>query len=102
MTAESKTHGGKKLVLVACLTAGGESFVEGGGQHRYRDAFVDGRLNRPATLAGVRDSAFKLCQVWVGHQSICGQVQKPRGNHTTATPYFSNVRQVELVLILFR
>ena len=55
MAAELLAHGRQDLVGEVGLAPRREPRVQRGGQHRRRDALVDGGQRRPATLARVRD-----------------------------------------------
>ena len=61
--AETKPHRGKQFVLVIGLAARGEPFVKRRGQHRHRHPFINGRLDRPAALAGIGDPAGEFRQL---------------------------------------
>ena len=100
--AKSKAHGRKQFVLVIRLAARGEPFVERGGQHRHRHAFVDGRLDRPAAFAGIGDPAGEFRQLRVRSQRGGRQVQQPRGDHAAAPPDLGHVGQIEVVLVMLR
>ncbi len=71
------------------------------GEHRGGHGLVDGRLDRPAALAGVRNAAGELRQLLVLQQGLGRQVQQPGGDHAAPPPDFGDVAQVEVVLIVF-
>jgi hypothetical protein len=53
MPTELEPHGRQQLVLEIRVTARTESFVQGRCEHWHWNAFVDGGLNGPSTLARV-------------------------------------------------
>ena len=67
-----------------------------------RDALIHGRLDGPASLAGVRDAAPEVCQGGIGQHGVRGQVEQPRGDDAAATPYLGHVGQVKVVAVQLR
>src|SRR5689334_12681403 len=63
VAAEFFAHGGEEFVGVVGLAAAGEALIQGAREHRYGDAFVDGREHRPAALTAVGDEAAEVLQI---------------------------------------
>src|SRR5215470_3877250 len=102
MPAKLITHRREQLVGKIRLAAGAESLIERRAQDVSRHRFVDGGFDCPAPLSGVRNSTFEFLQSRILDQGCRRQIEQPRGNHTAAPPHFSDVRQIEVVLIVFR
>ena len=94
------TKGGQHLVGEVVLAARAEAFVQRGTENRGRDRLVDGRRDRPASLARVRHPAGELRQVRAIEERDGGQVQQPRGDDAAATPDLGDVGQVQIVLVV--
>ena len=60
--AEPVAHGGEQPVLIIRFAARGEALVERGGKNRYRHGLVDGGLDGPPALAGIRYAPGELGQ----------------------------------------
>src|SRR6185503_10068707 len=102
MTAKTKTHRREKFVLIVRLAARSEAFVEGSGQHRNRYAFINRGLDRPATFSGIGDASGKFCKVGIVNQRVRRQIEQPGRNDAAAPPYFRDVGEVEVELIMLR
>jgi hypothetical protein len=74
---ESVTHCGEQFVLVIRFTARTESLVEGRREYRHRHAFIDGRLDRPSPLTGVRNPARESREAGILNQGSRRQIQQP-------------------------
>ena len=51
--AELEPHGREKFILEIRIAARAESFIQGRGEYRHRNAFVDGGLDGPSSFARV-------------------------------------------------
>src|SRR5215472_1270607 len=100
MSAELETHRREQLVLIIRLAARTKALIERGGEHRHRYGLVDGGLDRPAPFSGVGHAACKLLQVGIFHQCRGRQVEQPGCNDAAAAPHFSDVAQVEVILVM--
>src|SRR5262249_24912206 len=100
MSTELETHRREQLVLIVRLAARTEALIERGGEHRHRHRLVDGGLDRPASFSGVGNPACKLLQVGIFHQCRGRQVEQPGCHDAAAAPYFSDVAQVEVILVV--
>src|SRR6056297_1782226 len=100
VTAELVAHRREELVPVLGLAAGGEPIVEGGTQHGGGDAFLDGGLERPATLAGVGDPATEVGEVVIFVEGLGGEVEQPGPDHGTAPPDLGDVGEIQFVLVV--
>jgi len=69
----------------------GETVVERCGDDRGRRAGVDGRVDRPAALAGVRDPAGEVVEMWRLGQGVSGEVEQPGGDHRAASPHLGHL-----------
>ena len=74
MSAKLITHSGEKFVSVVGLTARAEALVESRREDWRWHGFIDGGLDRPPPLAGVRDPAGELREFGILDQGGCGQV----------------------------
>jgi hypothetical protein len=92
-------HGRQQFVLV--IRSPRElALIKGGGEDRRRKPLVDGRLDRPAPLAGIRNAARVLREILVFDERRRCQIQQPRSDHTPAAPNFGHVANVEFVLAI--
>src|SRR4051812_25244479 len=102
MAAEPETHRRQKLVRELRLTTRAEPLVKRRSQHRSRNGLIDPGLDRPPPLTRIRNSAAKLRQLRILDECRRRKIQQPRRNHTPAPPHLSHIRQVEVVLVVFR
>ena len=88
VAAELLAHRRQQLVGVDRLAAAAEPREQRGRQHRRRHALVDGGLDRPPALAGVRHPAGQPVQVRVGRQRArrSGRAARTRRPTRAATP----------------
>src|SRR5579864_978360 len=100
MAAELVAHGGKQLVREIRVAARAEALVERGRQHMGRDAFVDGGLDRPASLTGVGNVALKGSERGVARESIRRKVEQPRGDDAAAPPDLCYLGEIEIIAIV--
>src|SRR6266481_6361749 len=100
VSAELISHRGQELVGKISFSPRAESLVKGAGENRHRYRFVDRSLDRPPSFAGIRDMAGKLRQTWVLQQRVGRQVEQPGCDHASAAPYFRDVTQVQVVLVV--
>ena len=102
MAAELVTKRGQYFVGEVVLAAGAEAFEQRGTKDWSRNRLVDGGIKSPPAFPGIGDAARELRQVRVIEQRLGCQIQKPRRDHTAATPNLGHVRQIDVVLIMFR
>src|SRR5207247_7733261 len=62
---------------------------------------VDGGLDRPAPLARVRHPPSEFRESRIRDQGGRREIQQPRRDHTAAHPHLRDVREIELVLVVF-
>src|SRR5262245_25178860 len=77
MAAELVAHGREQLVAEVCLAARAEALVEGGGEDRHRHRLVDGRPDRPPSLAGIRHAPLEALERRVLDECRGRQVEEP-------------------------
>ena len=100
MAAEFEAHRGQQLVSKLSFAARAETLISRSGEHRSRNRFIDGRLDRPAALAGIGHAAGKLRKPGILNQGTRSQIKQPRCDNAAAAPYFGDVPQIEVVLII--
>src|SRR5262245_62050263 len=96
VSAESEPHRRPESVLKVGFAARTETFVERSGQYRRGYGFVDGRLDRPASLAGVRYAAGEVIERRVLRKRRCREVEEPRRDDAAAPPQLGNVREIQI------
>ena len=101
MPAELEAHRGQQLVGELRLAARTESRVERGAENGHRHGLVDGRLDRPPSLAGIRHPAVELRERRILEQGGRCQIQQPRRDHAAAPPDLRDIAQIEVELELF-
>src|ERR1700733_8368723 len=102
MTAKLVAHRRQKFIREVGLTARTETLIKRHSQHRSRNSLIDPGLDRPSSFARIRDSTAKLRHLRILQQRSRGQVQQPRSNDTPTPPNFSHIRQIEVILVVFR
>src|SRR6266851_1198913 len=102
MTAKLITHRRQQFIREVSLTARTEPLIKRRSQHRSWNAFIDPGLDRPASFTRIRDSASILRHLRIANQRSRSQIQQPRSNHAPTPPDLSHIRQIEVVLIMFR
>src|ERR1700722_13134849 len=100
VAAKLKAHGGQNLGCKIGFTARGEALVERFGEHRGRRAGFDGGKNGPTTFAGVRDFAGEFFEFGRIEKRNGGKVEEPGSDYAAAAPDFSDIGQIEFVLIV--
>src|SRR5438132_871264 len=100
--AELEPHGGQHAVLEFRLSARAEALIERGGENGHGYRLVDGGLDRPASLARVRDPAGEFREGRILHQRGCRQIEQPRGDHAATPPHLGDLAQIEIVLVVLR
>src|SRR5260370_35397062 len=102
MTAKLITHRRQKLIREIVLTERTESLIKRRSQHRSRNSLNDPGLDRPAPFTRVRNSADQTPHLRILEQRSRSKVQQPRGNDASTPPNLGHIRQIEVVLIMFR
>ena len=97
MPAESFTHGGKHLLGKGVFLPRAEPGVERGGENICRNTFLQSRLDRPPSFAGVFHEAAVFFEFRAGDKRDCTEVEQPGGNHAAPPPKFGDFRQVQIV-----
>src|SRR5881396_1419303 len=64
--------------------------------------FVNGSSDSPTPLARICDMPSEIVESGTLEQSTSGKVQQPGTDDTATTPQFSDLRNVEIVLIVLR
>ena len=77
-----------------------EAIPQRGGEGRHRNAFVDRRVNGPATLAAVADAPLELAELRIGVQRLRGEVEQPTAHDAAAAPQLADRCQVDVVLVV--
>src|SRR5580704_8519068 len=77
MSAELLTHGGKYLLCESMFLARTEAGEQGCRKHVNGDGFVNRRLNRPATFAGVLHKSAVFGERGIFRQSHRRQIKQP-------------------------
>src|SRR5215471_21144375 len=101
MSTELVTHGREQFIGEICLAARAEPLVQSRRQDRRGHGLVNGGLDRPAPLARVRHPPSELRQSWIRDEGRRREIQQPRRDDTTAPPHLRDVREIELVLVVF-
>src|SRR5262249_21208746 len=101
MSAEALAHGREKLFRKRVLAARTEAGIEGCGKNIGRHCLLNGGQQRPAPFARILDYPGKVIELRVRGKGACGEVKKPRADHTSAPPYFGNVGDIETELLAF-
>src|SRR5579864_1347942 len=95
-------HCRQELVGKVRLAARTEPLVKRRSENRGWYRFVDRSLNRPASFARVGDATGKFRKIRILQEGRGGQIQQPRGDHTSPTPDLRDVSQIHIVLIVLR
>src|SRR5690349_21250953 len=77
--AEAEAHRREGLFAERVLAAGAEAGEQRGGEHVRGHRLLDGRLDGPATLAGILDEAGEVFELLVGRERAGGEVEQPGG-----------------------
>src|SRR5262249_58661879 len=93
MPAELETHRREQLVAEVRLATRAEALVQGGGEDRRRHGLVDGRPDRPPSLAGIRHASLEALERWVLDERRGRQIEEPGGDDAAASPHLGDVRQ---------
>src|SRR2546428_2126725 len=91
----------EQFICEICLAARAKTLIQGGRQDVNGHGLVDGGLNRPAPLARVRNPPREFRQSRIRDQGGRREIQQPRRDHTAAPPHLRDVREIELVLVVF-
>ena len=84
----------RTLAAVRVVLAGAEAGQQRQGDDRRRDVVVDGFLDGPAALAGVRDVALEVLEVLaVGLERPAGQLEQPRADDGALHPQLGDRRR---------
>src|SRR5262249_49005464 len=83
------------------LAARAKPFIQGGRQDVRGHGLVDSGLDRPAPLARVRHPPGEVRQSRIRDEGGRREIQQPRRDHTATSPHLRNVREMELVLVVF-
>src|ERR1700722_321925 len=102
MAAELEAQRRQQFVLEVRFAARTEALEERRGEDRRRHRLVNGGLDRPTPFAGVGNSARELRQRGILDERRCGQIEQPGGDDAAAPPYFRDVAQVEVKLVMLR
>src|SRR5712692_4436172 len=102
VSAELVAQRREQFIGEICLAARAETLIQGGRQDVHGHSLIDGGLDRPAPLARVRHPSGEFCESRIRDQGGCREIQQPRRDHTAAPPHLHDVREIELVLIMFR
>src|SRR5262249_40921541 len=100
MATELVAHGREQLVPEVRLATRAEALVESRGEDRHRHCLVDGGPDRPPSLAGVRHPALEALERRVLDERRGRQVEEPGSDDASAAPHLSDVRQIEVVLVV--
>ena len=95
MAAEALAHGGDDLLGISMALARTEARVERRRQNLGRHRFLDSRLDRPPTLAGILDIAGIRIEPALMRQGARRQIEQPGGDDAAAPPDFRNVGEIE-------
>src|SRR5262245_48875076 len=87
VAAELLPHRGEHLVGEVVEVAGREARVERRRQHRRRDALLDRRDRRPASLARVGDVPAELLERRRLVERLRGEIEQPRADDAPAPPH---------------
>jgi hypothetical protein len=101
MTSKGETHGGKQLVCKIGVASGAKSLIKRGGEDWSRNTLVNGSLDRPPAFSRVGDSPSKLSHGRALHKRRCCKAEELGGDDAAASPDFSNISQIELILVKF-
>jgi len=96
MTAESLAHHREQLARVVAATLARKARHQRERKHGRRDAPSYRFLDRPATLARIRDDGSHVAQSWVVGEKCRGEIEQPRAHDASMTPRFGDPRDVEL------
>ena len=91
-----RTFGGEIIFTARC-----EPLEERRGKNRRGCGGFDGRENGPAAFAGIRDAARKTFERWLLQERDGGKIEQPGSDHAAAAPDFGDVREIEIVLVMF-
>src|SRR5215475_2412668 len=97
MSAESESHRREELVLIICVTARGEAFIERRGENRGRHCLVDCGLDGPPAFAGVRHAAGEFFEFGIFDQRRRRQIEQPRSDDAAPSPHLGDLAQVQVV-----
>src|SRR6188508_3054389 len=98
VAAELTPHRGKKPVGEIVVVARAEAREQRRREHGHGHARVDGGVDRPAALAGVRDLAEKAFEAGVARERSAREVEQPRADDAAVAPQLGDRREVEVVL----
>src|SRR6266702_3005868 len=102
VSAELKAHRGQNFSRKIIFAAGGEALVERSAEYRCWCRRFDGREDGPAAFARVGHAAGEAFKGGLLQQGNGGQIEQPGCNNAAAAPNFGDVREIEIVLIVFR
>src|SRR5262252_3444634 len=101
VSAELVTHGREQFVGEIRLAARAKTLIQSRRQDMRWHGFVNGGLDCPAPLARVRHPSGELRESRIRDEGGRREIQQPRRDHTAASPHLRNVREIELVLVVF-
>src|SRR6185312_1527583 len=102
MPTELLPHCRQHFLSKRVLLARAEAHEQRRREHVHRDRFVDGRLDRPAALAGVLHEARIFGQRGILHQRHRGEIEQPRTDDAAPPPDLGYVSKVQIILLIFR
>src|SRR2546421_818351 len=79
-----------------------EPLKEGRTEDGYWNGFVNGDGDGPASFSRVRYSTMEIAQIGTLQERIGSEIQQPGTNHAASTPKLCYIRQVEIILVVFR
>ena len=99
MTTEFIAHGGENLVGKVRMAARTESCGQRRAENGSRDTFFDGCHNRPAALAGIRNTAFEKSD---GSSIMAAVRSSSHDAMTLPRRHSSAISQIQIELVMFR
>src|SRR4051812_17152573 len=76
MTAELEAHRREQFVLIIGFTTGGEALEKRGGEDGHRDTLVNGGLDGPPALTGIRHAPGELGESRILNERGGGEIQQ--------------------------
>src|SRR5574338_235321 len=100
MPAELETHRRQDLIREISFASRTEPLKQRCAQDRHRNTFFNRRIDGPTSLTRIRNASGKTFQPRTLRQRDCRQIQQPRSDDTAAPPNLSDVREIEIVLVV--
>src|SRR6188768_1764590 len=98
VAAELTPHRGKKPVGEIVVIARAETREQRRREHGHGHARVDGGVDRPTALPGIRDFADEGIEAWVARERGAREIEQPRTHDAAMAPELRDRGEVEVVL----